>query len=96
MDHGPAVQLGEDKASAAKSKLGIYLFIFYSLVYSGFVLINTIAPKTMGVHVFCGLNLAVVYGFGLIILAIVMGLIYNHICTGLENKLNKPEEGGQQ
>jgi len=30
---------------------------------------------------------------GLIVVAIVLGLIYNHICTGWENKLNKPENG---
>ncbi len=34
-----------------------------------------------------GLNLAVTYGFGLILLAIVMGLAYNHFCTKKENEL---------
>ncbi len=91
MDHGPAVKLAKDNASGIKSKLGVVLFIVYLLIYSGFVAINTVSPKTMGATVFAGLNLAVVYGFGLIILAIVMGLIYNAICTSLENKLNKPE-----
>ncbi len=91
--HGPAVQLGKDNASLAKTKLGLVLFAFYSLVYAGFVGINVINQKLMSTQICCGLNLAVIYGFGLIILAIVMGLIYNHICTGLENKLNV--EGGK-
>ena len=91
MDHGPAVELGEDKASEIKSKIGLILFGFYSLVYAGFIVINTIKPKLMEVYVIFGLNLAVVYGIGLIILAIVMGLIYNQICTNFENKMNNPE-----
>ena len=88
-EHGPASDWGEDKASEYKSKLGIYLFIVYCIVYAGFVAINTVSPKLMGVIVFAGLNLACVYGFGLIILAIVMGLIYNAMCTAAEDRMNK-------
>lgn len=91
MHHGEAVKLGKDESAAIKSKLGLILFGVYSLIYAGFVAINTLTPQTMGAQVFGGLNLAVVYGFGLIILAIVMGVIYNHICTKLEDKMNKPE-----
>jgi flagellar biosynthesis/type III secretory pathway M-ring protein FliF/YscJ len=32
------------------------------------------------------LNLAIVYGFGLIILALVQAVIYNQYCTRLEEK----------
>ncbi|MBN2107941.1 MAG: DUF485 domain-containing protein [Deltaproteobacteria bacterium] len=89
MGHGPAAQWGEDKASDYKARLGVYLFIFYVLVYAGFIVINVMTPKTMGIIVMAGLNLACVYGFGLIVLAIVMGLIYNHMCTKKEYELNK-------
>jgi uncharacterized membrane protein (DUF485 family) len=89
MAHGPSTQWGEDKASEYKSKLGVYLFIFYTLVYAGFIVINVVSPKSMGVIVFSGLNLACVYGFGLIILAITMGLIYNYMCSQQEYKMNK-------
>lgn len=89
MGHGPATQWGEDRASEYKARLGIYLFIFYVLVYAGFIVINVMSPKTMGVIVLGGLNLACVYGFGLIILAIIMGVIYNHMCTKKEDELNK-------
>lgn len=89
MDHGPAVELGEDHASELKSKLGLKLFFFYTLVYCGFIAINVIDPTLMEIVVFWGVNLAVVYGMGLIFLAILMGVIYNHICTGYENKMNK-------
>ncbi len=89
--HGPAVKLGKDNASPAKAKLGLQLFFVYFLVYAGFVGINVVNQELMSKQVCCGLNLAVVYGFGLIILAIAMGVIYNHICTGYENKMNKED-----
>ena len=92
MDHGPAVKLGVDNASKKKAKLGIYMFFFYTIVYVIFVAIGVLNYEAMGEIVLGNLNLAVVYGFGLIILAIVMGLIYNAICTGYEKKLNKEEE----
>ena len=96
MGHGPATSWGEDKASEYKSKTGIKLFIIYCLIYSGFVAINTIAPKLMGLKVAFGLNLACIYGFGLIILAIIMGLLYNAACSKTEDRMNVSEEGGQQ
>lgn len=89
MDHGPAVKLGVDHSTEFKSKLGIKLFMFYFLIYCGFVAINTVSPKLMEKKVFMGLNLAVTYGFGLIIFAIILGLIYNHICTKAEDRMNK-------
>jgi len=90
MLHGEAVKLGKDEAVAFKTKLGLILFAIYSAIYAGFVIINTLSPKTMGTRIVLGLNLAAVYGFGLIILAIIMGVIYNHVCTKMENKLNEP------
>ena len=92
MDHGPAKKMGKDNASEIKSKIGLVLFIVYGLIYAGFIAINTLWPKLMEVYVVLGLNLAVVYGFGLIILAIVMGLIYNSVCTNYEKKLNTEEK----
>ena len=43
---------------------------------------------SMEKELFGGLNLAIVYGFGLIIFAIVLGLIYNYVCTKKEVELN--------
>jgi len=93
MDHGPSTDWGEDRAARRKASLGLWLFAVYCLVYSGFVVINTLSPKMMEMHVLFGLNLAVVYGFGLILLAIVMGLAYNALCTKAEDELNAPAEG---
>ncbi|MHC1780959.1 MAG: DUF485 domain-containing protein [Bacteroidales bacterium] len=87
--HGPAAKLGKDNASSKKSRLGVILFLFYTAIYAGFVIIGLVNPELMGLHVLGKQNLAIVYGFGLIFLAIVMGFIYNAICTRMENKLNK-------
>ena len=91
MMHGPAAKLEEDNAAAHKSRLGLKFFLVYGLVYAGFVLIGVFKPELMGVRVAWGLNLAIFYGFGLIILAILMGFIYHMACCRLERKLNNKE-----
>jgi uncharacterized membrane protein (DUF485 family) len=92
MIHEPSVELGEDKSAERKSKLGIKLFFVYLIIYTGFVLIGTIWPKLLGTEFLWGQNLAVIYGITLILLAVVMGLIYNYFCTKFENEMNKEEK----
>ena len=87
MLHEPAAQSGPDPAQGYKSRLGVWMFIVYALIYVGFVAINIISPKTMEVTVFLGLNLAVVYGIGLIVIALVLALIYNVMCGAKEKAL---------
>ncbi len=62
------------------ARLGIWLFLLYLLFYVGFVLINAFRADWMDAVVFAGLNLAVVYGFALIVVAIVMSFIYGVCC----------------
>jgi uncharacterized membrane protein (DUF485 family) len=92
MDHGPAVELGVDHAAKRKTRLGIWMFVSYTIVYGVFVAIGVANYEAMKIIVFAGLNLALTYGFGLIVLAIIMGLIYNWRCTKIENEMNKEEE----
>lgn len=90
MLHGSTIKDDSiDYASLKKTKLGIWMFIFYSLFYAGFITIAVFYYELMSKIVFAGLNLAIVYGFSLIVVAIIMGLIYNYYCTKFENKLNK-------
>jgi len=42
MAHGPAVKLGKDNASAYKTKLGVSMFVAYTIVIA--VIIVVIAP----------------------------------------------------
>jgi len=91
MLHEPARDSGPDPATAYKTRLGLWMFLFYCVFYAGFVLINVATGGTaMQTIVMAGMNLAVVYGMGLIVLALVMALIYNHLCTAKERELADP------
>ena len=96
MLHEPAAPSGKDPASEYKKRIGVVMFIVYSAVYAGFVLINVISPLTMDKIVFLGLNLAVVYGFGLIVLALILALIYNHMCGLKEAELAAKNNEGEE
>lgn len=71
------------------------MFWLYAIVYAGFIIINVMNPVMMEGHVFSGLNLAVVYGFGLIVFALVLALIYNHKSTSKERALNTETKEGE-
>ena len=55
------------------------LVVFVSLallLYGGFVLLNAFWPEIMEYTPLAGVNLAIWYGFGLIVAALVLALIY--------------------
>jgi uncharacterized membrane protein (DUF485 family) len=85
MDHGPSTHWGEDLASGYKTRLGLWMFLAYGIVYAGFVIINSVSPKLMAMPV-GRTNLAIVYGFGLIVLALVMALVYNTLASRAEER----------
>jgi len=87
MGHGPAVKLGRDDASSYKTKLGVKMFIAYTIVYAAFVGINTVNPKMMESIIF-GQTAAVIWGFSLIVLALIMAMVYNRLCTKAEERMN--------
>lgn len=62
------------------SKIGLVLFAIYLVLYGGFVLLNAFAPETMEITPISGVNLAILYGFGLIVAALVLALIYGLLC----------------
>ncbi len=92
MDHGPAAELGVDNASAKKAKLGVWFFLIYSFFYVGFVVIGVVNYELLSQEVAFGLNLALFYGMGLILFAVLLGLLYNFLCTRYEDELNKEEK----
>ena len=96
MLHGPAVQGEKDYAIVYKTRVGVWMFLLYALVYFGFIIINVTNPVVMEKVVFAGLNLAVVYGFGLIVLALVLALLYNTMCAKKEKELNTGEKAGEE
>jgi uncharacterized membrane protein (DUF485 family) len=62
------------------ARLGLALFVVYLLLYGGFVGLATFAPNAMAKPALAGVNLAVVYGFGLIVAALVLALVYMVLC----------------
>lgn len=56
------------------------LFCVYLLFYGGFVGVNAFAPEMMEKMPIAGINLAILYGFGLIVLALVLALVYGFVC----------------
>lgn len=67
------------------------MFLFYCLLYAGFVVINLYKPQWMAADVLAGMNLATVYGFGLIVGALVQAVIYDLLCRRREHTLAKQE-----
>ena len=85
MDHGPSKEWGDDPAAGYKTRLGLWMFLAYCVVYAGFVIVNSVWPKLME-NVVGSLNWAVAYGFGLIGLALVMAFVYNALSSRAEEK----------
>lgn len=69
-----------------KSALGIRLFFVYLFFYAGFVIIGVVQYELLSIQVFAGLNLALVYGIGLIVFAVILGVVYNYYCTKYEDE----------
>ena len=89
MLHEPAAKRANDVDTPYKTRLGVRMFIAYALFYAGFVAINVIKPVLMESIIFAGLNLAVVYGFGLIVGALILALVYNHLCSVHEREVHR-------
>jgi uncharacterized membrane protein (DUF485 family) len=70
-------------------KLRFILFGIYLLLYGGFVFLNAFSPETMEQTPLAGVNLAIWYGFGLILVAFVLAMIY-----GWWGAPEPPKKGG--
>ena len=73
------------------TRLGLVLFAIYLVLYGGFVLLNSFSPQSMEATPVAGVNWAIIYGFGLILSAFAMALIYGWMCVPEES----PEEDNQ-
>jgi len=64
----------------SQQQIGLVLFFFYLLLYAGFVLLMAFDVERLQVLGPARINLAVWSGFGLIVLALVLALVYGWIC----------------
>jgi hypothetical protein len=95
MLHQPAAPTGKDPAAGYKARVGIWMFVFYSIFYASFVALNLIKPTVMEANVCFGLNLATVYGFSLIIVALIQALVYDGMCHRREMSATD-NDGGKE
>lgn len=68
------------------TRLGLILFAVYLVIYLGFVFTNALNAELMEKNVFAGLNLAIVYGFALIIIALLLAFVYGFMCRTEPNE----------
>ncbi len=67
-------------ARARNARYGLVLFVIYLLLYGGFMFLSAFRPAVMASTPFGGLNLAILYGFGLILSAIFLAILYMALC----------------
>lgn len=82
----PGLHSSDVPMKSRNSRIGLVLFFLYLLLYGGFVLLNTFWPDTMDATPFAGVNVAIWYGFGLILAAFALALIYGFLCGPTEDE----------
>ena len=65
---------------ARNVRIGLLLFVIYLVLYVAFVLLAAFSPASMDAMPFGGVNVAILYGFGLIVAAILVALLYGWTC----------------
>ena len=76
----------------SNARLGLFLFVLYTALYTAFVLLNAFKPELMEATPFAGINIAILYGFGLIVAALVLALIYGWLCKDSDPSSDKKED----
>lgn len=76
----PEPASAEAAGDRRNARYGLALFVLYLAFYAGFMALNVIDPVGMARPVLLGMNLAIVYGFGLIAAALVLALVYMALC----------------
>ena len=62
------------------ARVGLVLFAAYLALYGGFIYLSAFKREVMARPSVGGVNLAIVYGFGLIAAAFVLAVVYMFLC----------------
>ena len=77
----PAPREQEDSVVVAhNTRTGLLLFAVYVIFYGGFMALSAFWPGVMSEPFLGGVNLAVIYGFALIVAAVALALLYMRLC----------------
>ena len=71
------------------------MFFVYLTLYAGFVGLNAFCPQLMELTPVAGLNVAILYGFGLILGALALSLIYGVLCACRPVENSSERESGR-
>ena len=82
MDHGPNQSHDDESPQtiARNVRVGLWLFAIYLVFYVVFMLVAAFSPESMAARPLAGVNLAIWYGFALLLGALVMALVYSWLC----------------
>jgi uncharacterized membrane protein (DUF485 family) len=69
-----------DAHISPNSRLGLILFLVYLALYLGFMGIATFDYQLFASTPLGGVNLAILYGLGLIVAALLLALLYMKLC----------------
>ncbi|MBA3312405.1 MAG: DUF485 domain-containing protein [Planctomycetaceae bacterium] len=96
LHHGPNTtdETESTETIGRNVRYGLVLFAVYLLLYGAFVVTNAFAPEVMERTPIAGVNVAILSGFALIVVAFVLALVYGWLCR---NDAPAPEkrEGGR-
>src|SRR4026208_1254775 len=82
LDHGAAHPAEEEHQHTIdrNARVGMRLFLVYLALYASFVLTTAFRPAVMEMEPIPGVTLPILPGFGLIIAAMLLALVYSWIC----------------
>jgi uncharacterized membrane protein (DUF485 family) len=81
--------------AARNSRIGSWLFLVYLSVYAAFVGLNAFSPDVMSIQIH-GVNLAVVYGMVLIVMAFLLALVYCWLCRDQSQSAGSGEAASEE
>lgn len=95
LDHGPpgTGEVEHVATTTRNARVGLVLFFLYAIVYAAFVMAAAFRPDWMKQTPLWGVNLAILSGFGLIIGAFVLSILYGWLCRNAATEGSR--EGGK-
>lgn len=78
--------------ASLNARSGLILFAIYSAIYAVFVGLSAFSPETMGMSTPLGPNVAILYGFGLIVGAFLLALVYMVLCQRNARQIRRTDK----